>query len=189
MAPRAERPEVGHASDQNSETTRRNATPSTRARRKRGPKKDPKKIERARLALELTGGNASAAAKATGIPESSIRRWISDGEFDQDKWDAVRDEKKREAIELAYDGLSAQLDELRVPHHKTVTRPDGSVIDEGPVMSPQAVRAQVEVIRVLGGGPAKAGEEGNTEPVKIEITWPEYDPTGKIVPLRPRKVS
>lgn len=193
---RAERPADGR-SDSPAGTGRPVAPGrSTRARAKRkadGRKKaDPAKVERARLALKLNGGNVAEAARQAQVPRTTVSRWISEGKFDPDEWEELRKERERGAVELAYEGLSAHLEELRTPHHKTISRPDGTQIDEGPALSPQVVRAQVEVIRVLGGyskAPAKGadGEGSGDQTVRIEIVppaWPDYDASGKIIPFR-----
>lgn len=189
-----ERPTNGRSGSRARKTTDAGASgrpTRARAKRKSGRKApDPRKVEAARLALKLNGGNVTEAAKVAGVPRTTVSRWISEGKFDPDEWEAVRKERERSAVELAYEGLSAHLEELRTPHHKITTRPDGTEIDEGPALSPQVVRAQVEVIRVLGGfskAPAKGADESGDQTVRIEIVppaWPEYDASGKIIPFR-----
>lgn len=185
---RAQGPAEGH--DQKA-TARPTPARSTRARGKHG--KDPKDVERARLALKLAGGNVTQAAKATGIPRTNIRRWIAAGDFNPDEWEKLRQERARDAIETAYAGLQTNLEALRdLPHQIYVTK-EGEVVDTGVdhKAAAQVVRAQVEVVRVLGGTGAKAaaadGEGSGDQTVRIEIvppSWPDYDASGKIIPFR-----
>lgn len=189
---RAQGPAEGHDQKAGRPAARPSSAASTRARGKHG--KNPKDVERARVALVLSEGNVQRAAKATGIPRTNIRRWIADGEFDQDAWDKIRDERKREAIELAWEGVLTQLRAAQqVPHQVFLHGKSGEIVDAGPNphAASQIAKAQVEVMRVLGGtgvtAAAADGENTGDQTVRIEIVppaWPDYDASGKIIPFR-----
>lgn len=192
MAPRAQGPAEGHDKTPRKPATRASAGAPTRTRRGRHGK-DPKDVERARLALKLAGGNVQQAAKASGVPRTTIQRWIAAGDFDPDEWERVRQERARDAIETAYAGLQSNLEALRELPHQVIVTKEGGVIDTGVdhKAAAQVVRAQVEVMRVLGGAGTKTaaadGDGAGDQTVRIEIVppaWPDYDASGKIIPFR-----
>jgi len=92
----------------------------------------PEEIERGLQALAVSGGNASAASRATGIPRTTLIGWKGE-HFDE--FDDLRQEKKLALIEVVWNAARTAITalELKFPAMagKDLAITTGILIDKG----------------------------------------------------------
>ena len=110
----------------------------------RGIPRPPEDIERGLVALAVSGGNAEAASRATGIPANTLRYWK--GKF-ADEFVDLRREKRSDLIEEVWAAASEALQQLRAKMATTKAK-DAAVI----------LGILVDKALVMGGEPSEISE-------------------------------
>jgi hypothetical protein len=115
--------------------------------RKRKPRttSDVAALERARVEVMANGKSVAEAARIVGRPRTTISGWLRGATDEPDKWEPIRDQKRLEAIELAWDGFLIQLKATQDVPHNVFSTKDGLV-----VVGPPNPHAAAQIVEMLG---------------------------------------